>query len=347
MYFKCRYSSHVLKLAKNIVRSYVVKKIVMTSVLLFFFSVHADDEEKQTSLLSRFNHQVSAAFGNGSVSEGDDMEWRTFELRIGSSPASNRRLDFVHYNEGHPFNNHRDGFAIEPMYDVSINKKIKFELGIGPYLSFNTTSRNQTQYDDKNLGILASVAVLYYLNVLENRNLHLRLDYNHVSMRDTHSSDAILVGIGMNFGESEEMSDNSVQIAIMGANFKTNRNKTEAAVGGQLEIKQYVEENFALSVDLIEEGDDELVERSGVAAQAWWVWHAGERWLLSTGAGPYFVRDQLEAHKNKVDSLISLDVQKQLGNPESGTGLLLRFSRIVTDDSTDRDIFAIGIAKKF
>jgi len=314
-----------------------MKKFILIIFMFFIFPVHADNEDKKP-LLNRFQHYVSAAWGNGEGGEGDDMRWRTFEIRIGSSAASNRRLDFVHYNEGHPENNHRDGFAIEPMFSVSINKKIRFEMGVGPYLSFNTTSRNQKQYDDKNLGILASAVIVYS---------YLRLEYNHVSIHGEHPSDAILIGIGTNFPEGDVASDKSVQIAIMGSNFKTNRNGTEAALGGQLEIKQCVGKNFALSIDLIEEGEDALVDRAGVATQAWYVWWARDNLALSSGAGPYFVWNEREAQETELDGLISIDVQQQVGNSENGVGLLLRFSRIITADDTDRDIFSCGIAKKF
>ena len=68
---------------------------------------------------------------------------------------------------------------------------------------------------------------------------------------------------------------------------------------------------------------------------------------LSSGAGPYFVWNEREAQETELDGLISIDVQQQVGNPENDVGLLLRFSRIITADDTDRDIFSCGIAKKF
>ena len=209
-----------------------MKKIIILALLSITFVAHADEEENTTQTINRLKHYVSAAYGNGEASEGGGMEWRTFELRIGSSLAPGRRVDVVHYNEGHPVNNHRDGFAIEAMYDVPINEKIKLELGAGPYLSFNTTSRDAKQYDDKHLGILASAVVLYYLNVHQNNNLHVRLDYNHVHMPGEHPSDAVLLGVGINFGEqesstSEEISEDPIEIAVMGANFKTNRRGDE------------------------------------------------------------------------------------------------------------------------
>ncbi len=324
-----------------------MRKSIIIGILLIVSIAYAGDEKDIVDELPpiSFKQYTSAIFGNGSASEGGSMQWRTFELRIGSSIAPNKRLDFVHYNEGHPDNNHRDGFAIQAVYDTSIHKNIKLEVGVGPYLSFNTTTRNAVQYNDKHVGILGSAVVLYYLNT-KSQNLHLRADYNHVAIREAHSSDAILVGIGMNFGEHIS-SEVPIQITIIGANFKTNRSGTDANVGGQIEVKQYEGENLALSVSLIQEGDDALVERSGVATQVWYAWPASESWTLSAGAGPYFTQNRLSSNGTELDGLISIEAEREVGDPQNGVSLLVRFSRIVTDDDIDRDIFAIGIAKKF
>ena len=304
------------------------------------------------SVPDHFGQYVSVTFGNGRGSEGGSMQWRAFEVRIGSSIAPNKRLDFVHYNEGHPDNNHRDGFALQPMYDISIDKNVKLEVGVGPYLSFNTTTQNQIQYNDKRIGILASAVALYYLNTMKNRDLHVRVDYNHVTMPGAPYSDAILVGMGVNFGEHEpseifqESLGKTTQITVMGINFKTNRNSTDAALGGQIEIKQYEGEHLALSLSWIQEGEDTLVERSGADAQVWCIWPITESLALSAGVGPYLAQNRL-SHNIDMEGLISIDAEQEIGDLSNGLGLLFRFSRIVTDDDIDRDMFAIGVAKRF
>ncbi len=307
----------------------------------------ADEVTRSDSHL--LDQYVSAMFGNGNASVGGNMQWRTFELRIGASTTQNQRFDFVHYNEGHPVNNHRDGFSIQVVRDFTVDPNMRLELGIGPYLSFNTTRREKSQYNDKILGILVSAVALYYFNARESRNLHLRIEYNHVEMPQTHESDAILLGIGMNFGShsASDISEDPLQISIMGANFKTNRSQTNASIGGHIEVKQYDGEHLAFSVGWIREGNDLLVNRSGVTTQAWVVWPVSENWRLSAGVGPYLASNQLQSDATELDGLISMEVQRQVGDLENGMSLIARFSRIATDDSTDRDIFAIGIAKKY
>ena len=170
----------------------------------------AQEEVKTRELLNPFIRQpesirsyFSGSFGNGSIQNEDDMEWRTFELRIGAPVHSDQRIDFVHYNEGHPENHHRDGFSIQNVYSVSVTEAIQLEIGVGPYLSFDTTTRNGLQHDDQRIGLLGSIALLYYLNTLRERNFHLRFDYNHVSMPGAHTSRAFLIGLGMNYGGEE------------------------------------------------------------------------------------------------------------------------------------------------
>ncbi|MDB5839282.1 MAG: hypothetical protein JWQ23_1234 [Herminiimonas sp.] len=42
-------------------------------------------------------------------------------------------------NEGHPDNNHRDGFGIQLVYTNAFVNNLAAEFGAGPYLSMNTT----------------------------------------------------------------------------------------------------------------------------------------------------------------------------------------------------------------
>ena len=65
---------------------------------------------------------LSLGFGDGRIHGGDRgggsrwMGGRAFEVRAGRDEPTRLgpgRIDFVHYNEGHPDNNHRDGFALQ------------------------------------------------------------------------------------------------------------------------------------------------------------------------------------------------------------------------------------------
>ena len=133
---------------------------------------------------------LSVVFGNGRIEGGNAsgytwMRGRTFEVRAGEQqrtlfglalplPASTAlRTDFVHYNEGHPDNNHRDGFALQWLMVRQLGARGAVELGVGPYLSMNTTVIDGRQIDDAHVGVLASLALR--LALPGTSGTHLRL----------------------------------------------------------------------------------------------------------------------------------------------------------------------------
>jgi hypothetical protein len=113
---------------------------------------------------------VSAMLGNGRAYGGNtmgerSMKGRAMSVRLGKGLASfggpsvfsdseKMRADFVYYNEGHPDNNHRDGFAAQLVYSNALHRDVTAEFGAGPYLSMNTTKINGVQINDSNLGAL-------------------------------------------------------------------------------------------------------------------------------------------------------------------------------------------------
>lgn len=80
------------------------------------------------------------------------MGWRSGELRVGRAMApalvdedsitgkSTTRIDIVYCNEGHPYNKHRDGFALQATYTGPLNGTFTAELSAGPYSSVFTAA---------------------------------------------------------------------------------------------------------------------------------------------------------------------------------------------------------------
>jgi hypothetical protein len=290
---------------------------------------------------------VSYAMGNGKSSDGDSMQWRAFDLRVGKSIDENTRVDVIHINEGHPTNNHRDGFAIQGLYDVDVAKNLRLEVGAGPYFSMNTTSKNNVEKDDKNLGILTTVAALYYLDDL-SPGLHLRAEYNHVIMPGAIDTNSVMIGIGKNFGgpsNHTDKGDGSLEVGLIGNHFKTNHGGTEAAQGYQVEMKKMVSKNSAISLSYMNEGKDSMVDRDGIATQVWYVEPLSDKWSVSAGAGPYVAKNKLESNQNKVSGLISIEIKRDIG---SKTTAFVRINRIADfKEDKDRDILSIGVSRKF
>jgi hypothetical protein len=313
---------------------------------------------------------ASAMLGNGRVYGGNTsgertMEGRAVELRFGPefdlstlgtswliSYGAKLRFDFVHYNEGHPENNHRDGFGAQLVYSRPFNSRLTGEFGVGPYLSMNTTTIAGEEINDSNLGLLASLALRIGLDQY-SPGLHLRVGLNHVSMRRVHASNALLVGIGKTFDHPPPRtvadtngSINPLWIGASAGRSITNHSNAYSANGFSLDVKQYYRGPWAASISAIFEGDDQVrVERRGVAVQGWFVQPLSEKWTLSAGLGPYVARNTRATDGTGVHGLITLQADRSLGKTVK---VFASFSRIKTfQEKNDRDLFRIGLTKQF
>lgn len=299
---------------------------------------------------------VSAGIGNGSANHGGEMEWRTLEVRFGTQlnrgalgPGSETRLDVFHYNEGHPNNNHRDGFGFQVVLQKAVTDRLKAEVGVGPYYSMNTTTLNGVEYDDKELGILATAALLYYFN---NSGTHVRVAYNRAVMPSGKNSDAFIIGLGQDFdGRGAERSQNpdgqkAMWVSVMAGTAKTNHGGTEGAEGGAVEVGENFSDNIAGSLQADHEGDDESrVNRNGIAAQMWVVQPLNEKWTMSGGIGPYLANNNRGDDGTTLNGLISVRIERSITNPKNGLKLFVDFSRVVSSDNNDRDLARIGLKK--
>jgi hypothetical protein len=299
---------------------------------------------------------ASAEVGDGRASNGGDMERKTFEVRFGTVLPSGglgdegeARIDIVHYNEGHPENNHRDGFAVQIVVRAKIFNRLSGEVGVGPYLSFNTTTVDGKELNDKNVGALTTAALLYYLN---NSGLHLRGQLNYVVMPGGANSVAGLIGLGQDFGATTTNPDlpsgyeDGFAVSVMVGMSKTNHGDAPGAHSAEVEISKQYTPHLKLSLAMINEGDDGVrVDRSGVAAQAWYVQPLTDKWVLSAGAGPYIANNSRDNNGNsQIDGVFSIRAERNMGG---GYTMFVDFTRVASRDNNDRDLGRIGLQKKF
>ena len=311
---------------------------------------------------------ASAMIGDGkafgrNISGDQNMQGRALELRFGrefnpatlgvsflSSPNAKIRADFVHYNEGHPENNHRDGFGVQLVYSNAFHRRITGEFGIGPYLSMNTTTIKGEEINDSALGALVSLALRIGLDQY-SPGLHMRIGLNHVSMRNAHSSNALLVGIGKTFSNppSRAVTSSSaipVWIGASAGNSITNHGGPQSATGFSLKVKKHYQGPWAASIAAVVEGDDKVrVDRRGVAIQGWFVQPLSDKWTVSAGLGPYIARNVREAHGTRLHGLITMQIDRSLSKTVKVFG---SFNRVKTFmEENDRDLFLIGLTKQF
>jgi hypothetical protein len=311
---------------------------------------------------------LSLVFGNGRIHGGNAegnrwMRGRTFEVRAGrqqrtlfGSPlpdSLSERIDFVHYNEGHPDNNHRDGFSLQWLMVGKLGARSAIELGVGPYLSMNTTVIDGRQIDDANVGALVSVALRMPLGDLP-AGTHLRIAYNHVQMRNVHRSDALMLGIGRQFGRAQpdpdaDPANGETWYGASVGNSITNMSGTNGARAAVLEARRYLGprlEHWAVSAKFLFEGDDGArVDRRGLAGQLWYVQTVTPRFSMSAGLGPYVARNRRDDNITHANLLITFQAEQALSRH---TRAFMNFNRVKTFRETDdRDLFQVGLLKSF
>jgi hypothetical protein len=320
-------------------------------------SNHADDR----------GAYLSTQFGNGRISGGNAghyrlMRWRTGEVRVGRdmNPAlvgadsvvnaqSTARIDFLYYNEGHPDNNHRDGFALQATVSRRIEGAVSAELSAGPYSGMNTTTINGVQINQASRGMLYSAALRYPLGSWAP-GAHLRLGFNHVWMRDTHTSNAVMFGIGRHFTDVPPFADTDLPrsrlwLAASYGTSQTNQALRQAARSGTFEAKQYGGK-WAMSLKAVLEGDDRVqVDRRGVATQLWFVQPLTASWQVSAGVGPYVAENWRNQNRTGVHGLISMQFERNIGARNKA---FFAFSRVKSfQQANDRDIFHLGVTRSF
>jgi hypothetical protein len=327
-------------------------------------------DRKDASLIEREHRAyVSGVYGNGKI-EGENVRGKTtlgwaFEVRFGKelnlpgvgngklfSADEKFRVDVVHYNEGHPDNNHRDGFALQGVYNKPLSKSISAEVGLGPYYSMNTTTIGGVQYNNSNLGVLLSTALLIDVDQLGS-GAHIRLGFNHVNMpgAGAHSSNAVLIGVGKYFDAPAARSlpglvDDRIWLGVAAINGQTNHGNTERSTGASAELKKYYGP-WAFSASAIAEGDDGTrVDRHGLAAQVWYVQPLADKWSASAGFGPYVtVNKRSTSDDARLMALITMQVDRSLGKDWKA---FASFSRVNTfREKNDRDLFRVGVMRAF
>jgi hypothetical protein len=321
----------------------------------------------QTAAPDERGAYLSATFGNGRIGGPDTgpyrlMRWRAAELRVGSdlNPAlvgedslrnasAGARIDVVYVNEGHPDNNHRDGFALQLVYAHRFGRRLFAEAGAGPYTSMNTTTIGGVQYDAAHRGMLYSAALRFPLRLFD-AGTELRVGVNHVSMRDAFHSDALLVGVGRHITDvppfpETELARGRLWLGAYYGKALTNMPGSQATHSGTFEAKQY-SGKWAMSFTAVFEGDDGVhVDRRGVAAQFWFVQPLTERWAASAGFGPYIAENRRENNRAGVHGLITLQFERKLGER---TTAFFAFHRVKTyTQMNDRDLFHLGLQHVF
>jgi hypothetical protein len=306
---------------------------------------------------------LSAQLGGGRIDGGNAsgnpwMRSRAGELRIGRplAFAADSRVDVVYYNEGHPDNKHRDGYALQWTRVWRDGQPWSGEFGIGPYFTMNTTRIAGRQLDDSRWGVLLSAALRMRLSAAPD-GTYLRLGVNHAQMPGVHRSDALMLGIARQFGPVAQGpatdAGRPLWFGVSAGTAVTSMPGTNTGRSAILDIGREFSHgaaHWAWSARYLFEGDDgSRVDRRGLAGQLWYVQEVTPGFSMRAGIGPYLTRNRREdpgrpgpARRNV---LISLEAERAL-SPQ--TQVFFDFGRVKTFlRMDDRDLFLVGVRKHF
>jgi len=286
--------------------------------------------------------EVSLLYGNGvSEIEGEnqDHNFRDFKLTVGEQIDNNLYVKFVHINEGHPVDHHRDSFGGVISWRNPIIWDLNLEFEAGPILTFDTTTKDDIQIDDKNFGLLASAGLIYPISDF----VSVRAEWNKVYV-STFNSDMYLIGLEFTTDYSYSNSDSDYSVTFLLSSYKTNLAGTPDTLGGIIDFKKSFNEDWSISAGLISQGDDGKASRPiGAAVRLWKDFHLTQQFQISTGIGPYYGKNEL-SDTSPLNGLISIQPYYQVNKK---WGIVGEFSRIADfSGNIDADIFSIGIRYK-
>ncbi len=317
-----------------------MNSILKALMILSFFA--------QSALATDSDGSVFAIGGTVRASDGSPTGYQGAQVGVEYNTKNpNVGIDYFYYNEGTPSNNHRDGFAAMAMYRKKLTDRLTAMAGVGPYLTMNTTTINGEQLNKKDVGAVAALAVLYRIY---GTNLHLRAQYTHAQVRGSVNTDTLFVGVGYAYVKEPEqsvaeknISEKNISFGVMGGNSHTTRAGADMVRGFQVEVKKMASNDMAYSVSVVEEGDTNVTDRSGIVGQVWYVTKSTTGWEFNIGAGPYIAYDRIE-NKTKLVSMASMRLSKQI-TPTVRIGIT--FNRVMTSNDKDQDMFLFGVEKQF
>ena len=311
------------------------------------------------------NTYFSFAIGSG-ITHIDESEHRddqkqqfkSFDLRFGQHFREHWRVDFIHANEGNPYNHHRDGFAVQATYLLIPSNKIRFEFGTGPYMSFDTTVDEETgeELNEKGGGLLTTAAMIIPLKP-STSGFHLRLQWSNYLLAARANGNSILIGVGLDIDNSSVVPRPTKkafvnEFWVSWVNTKINHGGPETTTGFSADIAKRFDHNFALSLGWVDEGGyNGATDRQGLTIQAWKLIVLGSRFEARMGAGPYFAKDYVEDDSGyDMKGIISIGVNfypnwKVVKHGFVGVSLSRVIDRLGPGD--DADLFRVSVGSRF
>ena len=250
-------------------------------------------------------------------------------------------------NDGHFPDSHRDGFTFQLWGKLPLAQSISVKGGIGPYLYFDSNSRLAGAYfnNQHGLGGIASLA----LHWQATQEISILLRANWTKTANNIDTSALLLGVGFRTDQPKTKDarltarHNAATLFI--GRLSSNNNDPKNATAWGMEYRHDFGKYLSGSLLGMDEGDNDLFHRRGVAAQLW-VSNTlfGDELTAGFGLGPYLAenkyRDRLLGKEgNVLAGLVTISAGYRI-TPE--WALRFTWNRVVTDYNRDTDVFLIG-----
>lgn len=278
-----------------------------------------------------------------------------YQHRLGAHSG----VGLTYLNEGHPGTHHRDGIGGQFwLRSPTPAEGLSFAGGLGPYYYFDTT-RAVNDDSHRNLhgwGTLASLSANWNFP----SRWYMQLRWNKVFAHNGPDSNTVLLGLGYRLGSpapqaaagSDWLSNmpSRKELTLLGGRTILNSLHSERTDAAGLEFRRRLGNYSDWTVSFLNEGDVNLLRRSGIATQFWLVRpFQNQRLALGVGAGPYFAlqkRDRIDGGDDgdRLSGLISLSARYQLSDQWLAR---MTWNRVVSQYHRDTDVLLIGAGYAF
>ncbi len=261
-------------------------------------------------------------------------------------------FNLSYLNEGHFNNDFRDGVSLQGEWFSQCiwDEDLGFDVGVGPYLYFNTTDPNNNvgQYENQHgLALNTSFnATLYRFDPLL-----LNVSLSRIQTTGNNNTNMLMMGVSWdldrplnllhllplaNLGQQEV-------IAAYGRGMVDGR-PVAFSPSYSMSYHYLVNTLFTVSVSYLNEGDNDLTHRQGINFMGW-LQHSfyKGRLTFAGGVGPYFYKDT--EHPNQhIAGIIGLATSYQITNHWLGR---FEWDRVATNNNTDSDLYWLGVGYRF
>ncbi len=266
----------------------------------------------------------------------------------------------AYLNEGHTPGHKRDGLTAQVWGRIPLfHQRASLDLGVGPYRYYDTRPLPGGGYVDAH-----GWAAIYSLTGTYHTDSpwFFRLALNRIDLSREEDTNTYMVGLGYHLweepyrapGRSPEPPTDYVthnELSALLGQTVVNSFQDQRGLAGALEFRKGIARNIDWTLTWLNEGNEKVIRRNGLASQLWLVDDYLDRRVdLGVGAGAYYFVDRKRAPipgqegRSDLAGLLSTTASYRFGGSWSARFL---WNRVVSSSNTDTDIFLFGIGYRW